>query len=121
MTFIRRWDEFPVVEEIPKVKRRAICGDQVMMARVEYEEGAVVGKHRHPAEQILYVLEGRIRVKIGDEESDMGPGNIAVIPSGAYHATRALEAAVFVEAFHPIRQSYLIGYCGPSDAEFKSD
>jgi hypothetical protein len=52
---------------------------------------------------------------VGDEESEVGPGSLLIIPSDWVHAFRQLsdEDVIFYEAFAPIRLEYLIGYKGP--------
>jgi quercetin dioxygenase-like cupin family protein len=121
MAFKRNINDLPVVEEIPKVKRRAVCGDRVMIALITYEADAVVGEHWHESEQIIYVLEGQMSLRICEEEEELEAGDVAVIPSNTPHATKARAKTTFLEAFHPIRLSYLVGYLGPTDAIFKGD
>jgi mannose-6-phosphate isomerase-like protein (cupin superfamily) len=63
----------------------------------------------------MLVESGRLWARVGDEESEVGPGSILVIPSNWIHAFRQLteEDVVFYEAFAPIRLEYLIGWRGP--------
>jgi len=58
---------------------------------------------------------GRLWAKVGDEESEVGPGSLLIIPSNYVHAFRQLtdEDVVFYECFAPIRLEYLIGFKGP--------
>ncbi len=46
--------------------------------------------HAHESEQITYVFEGRIRMRVGDEEKELGPGEFAYIPSNVEHGGKAL-------------------------------
>jgi quercetin dioxygenase-like cupin family protein len=112
MRYIYSWDEFPVVEAVPKVFRRVISGKQVQMTRVEYKAGAKVDEHSHPQEQILFVLEGEITFKVEDEEKQMKAGDVVVVPGGVKHSAISDQDALFVEAFAPIRLSYLVGFVG---------
>jgi len=52
---------------------------------------------------------------VGDEEAEVGPGSLLVIPSSWIHAFRQLgeEDVVFYECFAPIRLEYLVGFRGP--------
>lgn len=44
------------------------------------------GVHRHPhQDERLTVVSGRLRVQIGDEERDLGPGESALLPRGVWH------------------------------------
>lgn len=43
--------------------------------------------HSHSdAEEVLYVLEGTLRHRVGNVERDLGPGDSAFTPKGAVHA-----------------------------------
>lgn len=112
MRYIYSWAELPVVEALPKVFRRVISGRQVQMTRVEYKAGAKSEAHSHPAEQILFVVEGEISIRVEDEEKVMKAGDVVVIPGNAKHSGSSDKGALFVEAFAPIRLSYLGGFVG---------
>jgi quercetin dioxygenase-like cupin family protein len=115
MRQITTWDEFPTVEYVPGVFRQTVCGEKAMLTRIVYKDGVVIPEHQHEAEQIMLVERGRLWAKVGDEEAEVGPGCLLIIPSNYIHAFRQLsdEEVVFYEAFAPIRLEYLIGYKGP--------
>lgn len=49
--------------------------------------GGRIPKHKHPSiEHQQYVLSGQMRVWIGDEEKEVGPGQAVFIPAGTPHA-----------------------------------
>ena len=112
---ITTWDEFPTVEYVRGVSRQAVSGEKVMLTRIVYRDGVVIPEHHHPAEQIMLVERGRLWAKVGDEEAEVGPGSLLVIPSDWVHAFRQLgdEEVVFYECFAPIRLEYLVGFKGP--------
>jgi quercetin dioxygenase-like cupin family protein len=70
-----------------------------IVARVHLAPGAELKAHSHPEEQIFYVLDGRLRYRVGDEEQVAGRGMLIVIPSGVPHWGRAEgdSDAVFLE------------------------
>jgi len=86
-----------------------------MLTRIVYRDGVVIPEHSHEAEQIMLVVQGRLWAKVGDEEAEVGPGSLLVIPSNWVHAFRQLTAedVVFYECFAPIRLEYLVGFKGP--------
>ena len=102
----------PKVEVLPGIWKQALSGNHVMVTRIEYTPGASVEPHRHPAEQINIVVEGRMSWTVDDEEQAVGPGDVVVIPSNATHSARSEAGAVFFEAFAPIRLEYLVGFMG---------
>ena len=115
MRQITTWDEFPIVEYIPGVYRQTVSGEKSMMTRIVYRGGVVIPEHSHEAEQIMLVEQGRLWAKVGDEEAEVSPGSLLVIPSNWIHAFRQLGAddVVFYECFAPIRLEYLVGFKGP--------
>jgi quercetin dioxygenase-like cupin family protein len=58
------------------------------MVRVTMDSGQAHDTHSHPhMEEILYVLSGRCRQWVGDEERELGAGDTVHIPMGMPHAT----------------------------------
>jgi quercetin dioxygenase-like cupin family protein len=86
---------------------RPFAGDQLMLVRVEAPAGAKTPPHAHPQEPMCLVSSGRLRFRIGDEERMLGPFEAIHIPSGMEHEAGALEAVVFYDLFHPVREDYL--------------
>jgi mannose-6-phosphate isomerase-like protein (cupin superfamily) len=57
-------------------------------------EGAPdVHEHHHPEEEAWSVIEGKLRLFIGEAELDLGPGEVAVVAPNAPHRVRALQAS----------------------------
>jgi quercetin dioxygenase-like cupin family protein len=115
MSQITSWDEFPTVEYVKGVHRQTVSGEKVMLTRIVYRDGVVIPEHSHEAEQIMLLVSGRLWAKVADEEKEVGPGDLLIIPSNWIHAFRQLgdEDVVFYEAFAPIRLEYLVGFKGP--------
>lgn len=66
------------------------------MLRFKAGEGA--NEHAHPHEQMLFVLQGRIRMKIGGEVHELGPRDVAHLPPNVPHSLAALEDSELVSA-----------------------
>jgi quercetin dioxygenase-like cupin family protein len=64
----------------PKVE-----GEKILMGRFFYPKGPGAKLHKHPNEQIFYVLKGRARTWIGGEEKITGPGDVMHIPPNTEH------------------------------------
>jgi len=56
----------------------------------EVEPGEYLGRHTDSAEEILLVLEGEGIATVGDEDVEIGPGSLAVVPALAPHSVRAI-------------------------------
>jgi quercetin dioxygenase-like cupin family protein len=51
-----------------------------------FEPGQTQSPHTHAGEdKIYYVVEGRGTFTVGDEERELGPGEIALAPAGQTH------------------------------------
>lgn len=64
------------------------------VTKISFPAGKGASEHRHEEEQVLYVLSGRLRVKMGDEEYEVGEGEASFSPSGLPHSAVALEDTV---------------------------
>ena len=100
-------DKVPSQQVSDKVTRRLVSGEKVMLAIHEVAGGAVVDPHHHESEQILYVLSGTTRFRLGEEEREMAPGDFVVVSSNAEHSAQALADARVLEVFSPIRKEWL--------------
>lgn len=108
MTLIQH-DAVAPVEMLPGVFRRTMTdGEKMMLCEVRMSEESVVPMHTHPHEQTGYCVSGRIRLVVGDEVRELGPGGCWMIPGGVEHEATALEDAVFVDVFSPPREDYRV-------------
>jgi mannose-6-phosphate isomerase-like protein (cupin superfamily) len=65
---------------------RNSCIRRQSLAEARLPLGGKTTPHHHPqTEEIYYVLEGAGRMRIGDEERDIGPGDAVAIPPGQVH------------------------------------
>jgi mannose-6-phosphate isomerase-like protein (cupin superfamily) len=52
-----------------------------------YPKGGYVEEHLHEAaEQVYYFIAGSGRARCGDEQRDVGPGDVMFVPAGALHS-----------------------------------
>ena len=68
-----------------------ITGEQLEIGCYSEPKGTGARPHRHKSEQIMLVLSGRLRMRIGSEVRDIGPGEVALIPGDLEHEQTALE------------------------------
>lgn len=86
---------------------RAVHGEQLTLAVVEIEPGAVLPEHRHGNEQCGMVIEGSVVFRVGSETRTVGPGGIWRIPSETPHTVSGgSEGAVVVDIFSPPRADW---------------
>ena len=101
--------EIPLERITDKISRRMMAGSQGMMVWWQMKAGAVAGAHSHPNEQLVWMLKGRMELRIGKETRLMGPGDVAVIPGGINHEAIFPEDAEVIDIFCPPRADFLAG------------
>jgi unsaturated pyranuronate lyase len=107
-----RWDQMPKETVNDLLDRRLVTGERMMLAHVYLKKGCIVPLHHHENEQITYVLEGALRLWVGEEPAevvDVRTGEVLVIPSGVPHKAEALEDTLDLDVFCPPRQDWLDG------------
>ena len=68
-----------------------VTGEQIEIGMLRYKAGEGANQHAHPHEQVLVVLSGRVRMKIGSESYELGPRGVAHMPPNVPHSLQALE------------------------------
>ena len=104
-----RWDTVPVEQVTNTIRRRMIVGAREMLVRWEFSKGALAARHSHPHEQIVVMVQGRLRLIVGDTETIMGRDDIVVIPPDTPHEAQALEDTIVMDIFSPLREDFLTG------------
>jgi quercetin dioxygenase-like cupin family protein len=67
----------------------AVPGREVIQVRVELDPGVEFGRHSHPGEEIVYVIEGALEYAVeGKPPVTLKAGGVLFIPAGTIHAAR---------------------------------
>lgn len=81
----------------------SIDGTEAIQARVDFEPHTAFGKHVHPGEEIIYVLEGSLEYEVeGELPVTLKRGEVLFIPAGKIHSAKnntdekASELATYV-------------------------
>ena len=109
---LHRWDDIPLETLNPLLDRRLVSGQRAMLAHVHLKKGCIVPLHSHDNEQFTYVLDGALRLWVGEDdpvEHVVRAGEVLHIPSNVPHKAEALEDTVDLDVFTPIRQDWLDG------------
>ena len=107
-----RWDDIPKEALKADLSRRLISTERMMLAQVFLDKGCIVPQHSHENEQLTYILEGKLRFFLGEDESEVvevGAGEVLHLPSWLPHKAEALEDTLDVDIFCPPRQDWLDG------------
>lgn len=83
----------------------------MMLVRHLQSRGWKGERHKHSHEQLLFVLSGRIRLKLAQANADdlifdMTQGESIIIPGDLDHEAEALEDSEVLDVFAPPREDY---------------
>jgi quercetin dioxygenase-like cupin family protein len=66
-----------------------IPGREVVQVRVDFDPGVAFPKHRHPGEEMVYVLEGTLEFQLeGQTPLTLKAGDVLFVPAGTVHTAK---------------------------------
>jgi quercetin dioxygenase-like cupin family protein len=90
------------------VKIQVIPGERMTMVVFSLKNGTPIPEHSHPHEQMGVVMEGKMKMTIGQKEKIVEPGSAWHIPSNVVHGGECLEdETVVLEYFSPPREDFV--------------
>ena len=119
---LHNWDALARERVREGVERVGFRGEDVMCVMNWLEPGMDTRPHSHPFEQLVLIIQGRVRFHVGDESIEAGPGSMMRIPPNVTHYAEPIgdEVALNLDVFAPLRDDYrhLVSY---QDAEFATE
>jgi len=107
MSKLYKLSRLPLVPLVKGAKSRLIAGERFMVSFIEMEPGMSFPLHSHESEQIMIVLEGSIKERIGDQEVTLQGGHVLVMESNLIHGGRvSKEGCRAIDIFVPPREDY---------------
>ena len=78
-------------------------GNHQELCWVKFEPGSIYPLHSHPYEQVSVVIQGRMRLTVGEETREVGPGDMWFVPSDMAHGGEILseEPVIFIDVYSP--------------------
>lgn len=102
------WSTIPVEQISDGIERQMVVGQNIMVCRLRFDPFVVTPAHRHPHEQMTFVMQGKVKFILGSEERTVSAGDILHFPSNHWHgATMMDEEVVLIDIFSPIREDFL--------------
>jgi quercetin dioxygenase-like cupin family protein len=92
-----------------KISRKIAAGDKEMIVWWSMKAGAHASPHKHPHEQIAWMLKGKMEFRLGNERRTCGAGDVVVIPGGVEHEAYFPEDSEVIDVFAPPREDFLAG------------
>lgn len=102
------WDELPTEAVRPGVKRAGFRGDDVLLVMNWLQPGMQTNPHRHPFEQIVYIVQGRMRFVVGGEVIEAEAGSVIRVPPDVEHYGEPIgdEPVLNLDVYSPFREDY---------------
>ena len=84
-----------------------VSGDEMQLVWAKLEPDRPYPMHSHPFDQISLLVEGRLRLTVGNKTHVIGPGDMWHAPSGVLHGGDVLggRPVVFVDIYGPASES----------------
>ena len=89
-----KWTEMEkgfITPDYSSAKGPNIRGEKIEVGLFFFPAGTEAKPHAHPNEQIVVVMKGQGKWRIGKEEKVLGPGEVALIPADVEHDLKVLE------------------------------
>jgi quercetin dioxygenase-like cupin family protein len=101
-------DDAGYKQALPGIKiKTLVYGDKTLFSEFRMDAGSMLPRHSHPHEQTGYLVKGRVRLFIGQETFDAGPGDSWCIPGNSEHGAEIKDDSLAIEVFSPVREDYL--------------
>ncbi len=98
---------FEPVEVLPGLTRRYLGhGKRILGVEFVIAPGVAIPAHSHPYEQAGYLVQGKGKMRIGDEWRDVQTGASYVIAEDVEHEFIAEEPTTVIDFFSPPREDY---------------
>ena len=78
-------------------------GESCQLLWAKFEPGGTYEFHSHPHEQMSVIVSGRMRLTVGNEVREIGPGDMWYAPANMKHGGEILgdEPVVFIDVYAP--------------------
>ena len=101
-------NENPWIDIVPGIRRRTIANGTTMYQMVaQLEAGSRMPEHTHSQEQIVHILEGRMRLIVSGVPHELKRGESFYLAGNVPHGVETIEDTTVLDTFSPPRHDYL--------------
>src|SRR5437763_15086482 len=98
----------PTIEICPGITRRTVAhGNAMYLMLATLAAGSQMPAHSNPQEQIVHILEGRMRLIVEGVPHELSTGDSFYLASNVPHGVETLSATRVLDTFSPPRKDYL--------------
>ena len=92
---------------IPGIVLRLVWGERIMLSYATIQPNCNLPTHSHPNEQVGIVIDGEMKLTIGNETRLCKKGDAFTIPGNVEHSvTNGDKLTIVVDTFSPPREDY---------------
>jgi quercetin dioxygenase-like cupin family protein len=101
-------NENPEIEICPGITRRTIAHGKTMYQMIAtLAAGSLMPEHHHAQEQIVHILEGKMRLIVDGVPHELSPGDSFYLASNVPHGVETVLETRVLDTFSPPRDDYL--------------
>jgi len=83
------------------VVKPLIQGDEMTFMEIHYQPGVGAPVHSHSHESLAYIVSGKVKMTVGDEQYILGAGDVCRHAKNVPHSVEAIEETVMIEIKSP--------------------
>lgn len=100
--------ENPSIEICPGISRRTLVHGRTMYQMIAtLAAGSRMPAHQHPQEQIVHILEGKMRLVVEGVPHELSTGDSFYLASEVPHGVETILPTRVLDTFSPSRTDYL--------------
>ena len=73
----------------PGIGVKVVDGKNMQLVWAEFQPGATYTLHSHEREQFSFMMSGRMRLTVGEEVAEIGPGDMWHAPGNVVHGAKS--------------------------------
>ncbi len=101
-------NEHPWIDIAPGIRRRTITYGTLMYQMIaKLDAGSRMPEHKHAHEQIVHVLEGRMKLIVSGVPQELKGGESFYLASNVPHGVETIDDTMVLDTFSPPRDDYL--------------
>lgn len=87
---VAAWDDLALEKITALISRKAVTGESQTLAQVYLKRGALVPLHAHDGEELIYVLDGMLGLRLAGDDVVVREGEVVRVPGRTPHQIEAL-------------------------------
>jgi len=89
------------------ITARVVNAENMSIAHVHLDKGAILAEHTHANEQVVNVIKGELELTVAGTTHLLEHGKVMVLPSNVPHSGRAKTDVEAIDVFYPVREDFV--------------